>query len=85
MTFGAALSVFLSTGVEALGPQFLLTAFGFVGGFSMVIFSQSFLFTEVNVVIPVTYMTWAERCVGCGRFWLTVFFANFFGAYRLSR
>lgn len=52
ITFGATLSAFLSVGVTQRGVQTLLLAFGFAGGFSLVIISGVALYTEVNTILP---------------------------------
>jgi formate transporter len=84
ITFGAALSIFLSTGVAALGPARLLTALGFIVGFSGVIFTGAALFTEVNVVVPMVLVRNATEyrtaCYKCLRYWVLVFVCNALGA-----
>ena len=59
ITFGALLSVFLSDGIAIAGPQTLMTAFGFVMGFSMVILTGAALYTEINVIVPVKYLSFS--------------------------
>ena len=58
---GAALSVFTSVGDIARGPAALLQAFGFIVGFSMVIFSGAALFTEINFIIPMSLLSMRTR------------------------
>jgi formate/nitrite transporter FocA (FNT family) len=84
ITFGAALSVFLSTGIEELGVSRLFTALGFIVGFSAVIFTGSALFTEINVVVPIVlvrnFTEYGSGCIKCLRFWAIVFLSNGLGA-----
>eukprot|EP00211_Chloroparvula_japonica_P007334 CAMPEP_0119138188 /NCGR_PEP_ID=MMETSP1310-20130426/25176_1 /TAXON_ID=464262 /ORGANISM="Genus nov. species nov., Strain RCC2339" /LENGTH=332 /DNA_ID=CAMNT_0007129347 /DNA_START=212 /DNA_END=1210 /DNA_ORIENTATION=+ len=84
ITFGAALSVMLSTGVPWLGFQRLLTSLGFVAGFSAVIFSGSVLFTEVAVLAPLHAL--GRRRVGWKTIHLVVaaFLGNLAGALLVS-
>lgn len=93
---GAALSVVLSGGVEWSGPATLLTGMGFLAGFSMVIFSGSALFTEINVCLPLTlYMRFHAQCssgrpcfsahvLKIVRFWLVCYVGNVCGALLMS-
>jgi len=60
ITFGAAVSVYLSDEVEADGPRRLLASLGFSIGFFLVIVSGSALFTEVNISLPVLMLL--RRC-----------------------
>lgn len=84
ITFGAALSVFLSTGIEEAGIARLFTSFGFIVGFTAVIFSGAALFTEINVVVPMVLVQNAKElkpvCLQCLRFWALVFLCNALGA-----
>lgn len=85
ITFGALLSIFLSTGIEETGIQKAFTSFGFIIGFASVIFSGAALFTEVNVIMPIFFIRdWRRNCVECMRFWGLVFVMNFLGALFLS-
>lgn len=59
VTFGALLSVFLSDGIAAAGPQTLMTAIGFVMGFAMVILTGAALYTEINVIVPLKYLSFS--------------------------
>jgi formate transporter len=84
ITFGAALSVLLSTGIEQEGIARLFTSFGFIVGFSAVIFSRAALFTEINVVVPLVVVKnlsdYTSVCRKCIWFWAAVFICNGLGA-----
>lgn len=91
---GAALSALLSVGVTFEGLRNLLTGLGFVAGFSMVIISNSALFTEINVILPLTvYMRFKARrghasiwahCSAIARFWLVCYVGNVIGALLMA-
>lgn len=80
VTFGALLSVVLSTGVDG-GFGELLYGLGFVAGFAMVIISGAALFTEINVLLPEILLQRRGR-VGTRlwRFWALVLIGNAAGA-----
>jgi formate/nitrite transporter FocA (FNT family) len=84
ITFGAALSVLLSTGIEEKGIARLFAAFGFVVGFSSVNFSGAALFTEINVMVPLVlvhnFHQYKAVCLKCLRFWAIAFICNGLGA-----
>ncbi len=70
ITFGAVLSVALTTGVEPTGLSRLLLGIGFAAGFMMVILSGSALFTEINVLLPEMFLSRPrDLCRRCWRFW----------------
>ena len=79
---GALFSVLLSAGVETQGPRRLLEGLGFTAGFCFVILSQAELFTEINVVMPVTLLHYSKwSLVGkATRFWALAFVGNLVGA-----
>ena len=79
---GALLSVLFSAGVTAQGPRRLLEGFGFTAGFFFVILSEAALFTEINVVMPVTLLHYSKATLlaKAGRFWALAFAANMIGA-----
>lgn len=78
---GALFSVLLSAGVETQGPRRLLEGLGFSAGFFFVILSQSALFTEINVVMPVTLLHFSVSTIlaKAARFWTLAFAANLAG------
>ena len=81
ITFGAVLSVALTTGVEPTGLSRLLLGLGFSAGFVMVILSGSALFTEINVLLPEMFLSRPrDLCRRCWRFWLIVYVGNAGGA-----
>ncbi|MBW7926119.1 MAG: formate/nitrite transporter family protein [Burkholderiaceae bacterium] len=57
---GALFSVLLSAGVETQGLRRLLEGLGFTAGFFFVILSQAALFTEINVVMPITLLHFSK-------------------------
>lgn len=79
---GALFSVLLSAGVETQGPRRLLEGLGFSAGFFFVILSQCVLFTEINVVMPMTLLHFsvATLLAKAVRFWIVAFAANLAGA-----
>ena len=79
---GALFSVLLSAGVEMQGPRRLLEGLGFTAGFFFVILSQAALFTEINVVMPVTLLHFSKLTLvaKAARFWTLAFAANLAGA-----
>lgn len=78
---GALFSVLLSAGVETQGPRRLLEGLGFSAGFFFVILSRSALFTEINVVMPVTllHFSMSAMLAKAARFWALAFAANLVG------
>lgn len=81
ITFGALLSVMLSTGAVASGLEKLLLGLGFIGGFSLVLLSGSVLFTEVNVILPAFLAQSLFRaCLQCMAFWGLSWVGNLCGA-----
>jgi formate transporter len=95
ITFGATLSLVLSSGVETTvdgkvlgqGLSQLLAGVGFSSGFSLVILSGAALFTEVNVALPLLVLTdtplW-NRCRACLRFWVVCIAGNLIGAFLVA-
>ncbi len=79
---GALFSVLLSAQVEAEGRRRLLEGLGFTAGFFFVILSRATLFTEINVVIPVTLLHFSKAALlgKAMRFWVLAFVANLAGA-----
>ena len=81
ITFGAVLSVALTTGVESIGFSRLLLGLGFSAGFVLVILSGSALFTEINVLLPEMFLSRPrDLCRRCWRFWVIVYLGNAAGA-----
>jgi formate transporter len=72
IALGALFSVLLSAGVDTQGPRRLLEGLGFSAGFFFVIQSQAELFTEINVVMPVTLLHFSKRALmtKAMRFWV---------------
>lgn len=64
IALGALFSVLLSAGVDTQGPRRLLEGLGFSAGFFFVIQSQAALFTEINVVMPVTLLHYSKGSPG---------------------
>ena len=86
ITIGALFSVLLSEQVQAMGPRYLLSGFGFSAGFFFVILSGAILFTEANVVLPSTLLRQPARPL-LGRlvvFWALALIGNFGGALLTS-
>ncbi len=81
ITFGAVLSVALTTDVDSVGISRLLLGLGFSAGFILVILSGSALFTEVNVLLPEMFLSRPrDLCRRCWRFWLIAYAGNVLGA-----
>lgn len=81
ITFGAVLSVALTTDVEPIGVSRLLLGLGFSAGFVMVILSGAALFTEINVLLPEMFLSRPrDLCRRCWRFWLITYLGNAAGA-----
>ena len=82
IALGALFSVLLASGVETQGPRRLLEGLGFSAGFFFVIQAQAALFTEINVIMPVTLLHYSKRTLlaKAARFWLLAFAANLLGA-----
>ncbi|TCJ26784.1 formate/nitrite transporter family protein [Halomonas sp. GDM18] len=81
ITMGALFSILLSTGVETHGLQLLLQGIGFSVGFFLVILTGAALFTEANVILPVS-------ALNCSRgdmlrrglkFWVLAWVGNLIG------
>ena len=83
---GALFSVLLSAGVTPEGPRRPLEGFGFTAGFFFVILSQAALFTEINVVMPVTLLHFSKATLlaKAARFWTLAFIANLAGALAIG-
>jgi formate transporter len=83
---GALFSVLLSMGVETQGPRRLLEGLGFSAGFFFVILSQAVLFTEINVVMPVSLLHYDKGTLvaKAARFWALAFVANLAGALAIG-
>lgn len=86
IALGALFSVLLSAGVETQGPRRLLEGFAFSAGFFFVIQSQAMLFTEINVVMPVTLLHYSKSVLlrKAARFWVLAFGANLVGALAIG-
>ena len=81
ISLGALFSILLSTGIETEGIQLVLQGLGFSVGFFLVILTGAVLFTEANVILPMS----ALNCSGIdlirrgGKFWILSWFGNLFG------
>ncbi|MFD2629624.1 formate/nitrite transporter family protein [Oceanobacillus kapialis] len=81
MTFGAVFSVLLAIGIDAKGLTYLLQGIGFTAGYLMVFMSRSVLFTEVNVLLPTSYLQksyWRKHKYV--QFWAVAYIGNIIGA-----
>ncbi|WP_042225370.1 formate/nitrite transporter family protein [Oceanobacillus manasiensis] len=81
MTFGAVFSILLAIGVDAKGLTYILQGLGFTAGYLMVFMSQSVLFTEVNVLLPTSYLQrsyWQKHKFV--KFWAVAYVGNLVGA-----
>lgn len=83
IALGALFSVLLASGVETQGTRRLLEGLGFSAGFFFVIQAQAALFTEINVIMPVTLLHYGKGAVTAKalRFWALAFAANLLGAW----
>ncbi|WP_158768586.1 formate/nitrite transporter family protein [Paraglaciecola sp. L1A13] len=82
ITMGALFSILLSTGVEAHGIQLLLQGLGFSVGFFLVILTGAALFTEANVILPVSALNCSRSDMlrrGL-KFWILAWIGNLLGA-----
>lgn len=80
ITAGALFAVLLAVGHATPGVVALVEGLGFSAGFFFVVLSEAVLFTEANVVLPVTML---DQDVALGRilrFWALAFVGNFVGA-----
>jgi formate transporter len=86
IALGALFSVLLSAGVDTQGPRRLLEGLGFSAGFFFVIQSQSALFTEIHVVMPVTLLHFSKRALiaKAMQFWILAFIGNLVGALAIG-
>lgn len=82
ITIGALFSALLATGTENPGVERLLEGFGFSAGFFFVILSGAALFTEANVVMPVTALRHEPGVTAAriARFWGVALVGNAVGA-----
>ncbi|WP_404457647.1 formate/nitrite transporter family protein [Oceanobacillus kapialis] len=81
MTFGAVFSVLLAIGIDAKGLTYLLQGLGCTAGYLMVFMSRSVLFTEVNVLLPTSYLQksyWRKHKYV--QFWAVAYIGNIIGA-----
>jgi len=83
ITVAALFSLLLGTGIEQFGMQKLVEGFGFSAGFFMVILSRCILFTEANLVAPLSMLHCRARTLmkGIIKFWIIAWVGNFIGAY----
>jgi len=79
ITTGALLSVLLAEGVHTKGLERLIEGFGFSAGFFFVVLSETVLFTEANVVLPVALLEAREARWRVARFWILAWIGNFAG------
>jgi formate/nitrite transporter len=82
ITFGALLSILLSSGIETRGLELLLQGIGFSAGFFFVILSGAILFTEVNVALPAGALNCTRRVLvkRALQFWVLAWLGNLLGA-----
>lgn len=87
ITLGALFSILLSDGVTTPGIQVLLQGLGFSTGFFMVVLSRAALFTEANVILPVSLLQSGalDHFSVAIRFWLIAFIGNMLGAIILGQ
>ena len=81
ITMGALFSILLSTGVETHGLQLLLQGIGFSVGFFLVILTGAALFTEANVILPVSALNCSRSDMlrrGL-KFWVLAWIGNLIG------
>ncbi|AOM00682.1 formate/nitrite transporter family protein [Cobetia marina] len=81
ITMGALFSILLSTGVETHGLQLLLQGVGFSVGFFLVILTGAALFTEANVILPVSALNCSRSDMlrrGL-KFWVLAWIGNLLG------
>ncbi|WP_051510716.1 formate/nitrite transporter family protein [Cobetia crustatorum] len=81
ITMGALFSILLSTGVETHGLQLLLQGLGFSVGFFLVILTGAALFTEANVLLPVSALNCSRTDMlrrGI-KFWVLAWVGNLIG------
>ena len=83
ITFGALFSIMLTAQIETLGYVRLLEGFGYSAGFFFVLASQSILFTEANVLMPLSLLNCSVATLikGVLRLWIIAFIGNFIGAF----
>lgn len=84
VTFGALLSVLLSTGVETEGVVLLIQGLAFAVGYYFVALAGVALFTEANVSLPDVLLQCHKRPVHLIRFWSLTFAFNFLGAFAVG-
>ncbi|MBP8812551.1 MAG: formate/nitrite transporter family protein [Laribacter sp.] len=82
ITSGAWFMVLLSSGIHNEGLARLLGGFGFSAGFFLVILSHSALFTEVNIILPLSLLSHQLQCRwrDAFRFWGLTLVTNLIGA-----
>jgi formate transporter len=86
VTVGALFSVLLAAGTHSPGTERLLEGLGFSAGFFFVILSNAVLFTEANVVLPVTLLSYDAPTLvrRVARFWALAWVGNLIGAFALG-
>ena len=86
VTLGALFSLLLSDGFSTPGAQLLMQGLGFSTGFFMIILSRSALFTEANVIFPVSYLQGVptNQVVATLRFWGLAWIGNMLGAFIIA-
>lgn len=86
IALGALFSVLLASGVETQGTRRLLEGLGFSAGFFFVIQAHALLFTEINVIMPVTLLHFSRKALALKalRFWGLAFVANLLGALAIG-
>lgn len=81
ITMGALFSILLSRGVETHGLQLLLQGVGFSVGFFLVILTGAALFTEANVILPISALNCSRSDMlrrGL-KFWVLAWVGNLVG------
>ncbi len=86
VTAGALFSVLLATGSQTSGAERLLEGLGFSAGFFFVILSNAVLFTEANVVLPATLLSYDAPTLlrRVARFWALAWVGNLIGAFAIG-
>jgi len=83
VTLGALFSLLLSDGFTTPGAQLLMQGLGFSTGFFMIILSRAALFTEANVIFPVSYLQGVptNQIKAIISFWALAWIGNMIGAF----
>jgi formate/nitrite transporter FocA (FNT family) len=80
LCIGAFLGISLSVGIEAQGLANALLSFGLVTGFMFTIATGSHLFTEANIIIPISLFKWPKKWHRLIAAWISAYVGNIIGA-----